>query len=192
MPSEAYKEIEKIVDRLKGVEGVIGIILFGSYSRGDFDEGSDVDLLIVFKDKKTLAENQELIYEATSRSDLFIQAVTLTLDELRNSPLLETLRREGKTYHSEAELSKLLAATHKPYALLTYTTRKLTAKQRVIFSQKLEGRRDGKYLYPGLLQRVGGQKIGRGVVMIPIEKQKEVVEYLEAMKVDYMIRYVWA
>ncbi|MEM2122807.1 MAG: hypothetical protein QXE79_04140 [Candidatus Bathyarchaeia archaeon] len=85
--------------------------------------------------------------------------MALTLNELRNSPLLETLRREGKTYYAKTELSKLLAATHKSYALLTYTARNLTAKQRAIPSQKLEGRRDGKYVYPGLLQRVGDKKL---------------------------------
>ncbi|MEM2122808.1 MAG: nucleotidyltransferase domain-containing protein [Candidatus Bathyarchaeia archaeon] len=49
---KVYSEIEQLINRLEEVEGVVGIILFGSYSKGDFDEGSDVDLLIVFNDKK--------------------------------------------------------------------------------------------------------------------------------------------
>ena len=192
MQLEVYKEIEHIAGQLEEVEGVVGVILFGSYSRGDFDEGSDIDLLIIFKDKETLNKNQKTIYKITSQTNLFIQAITLTLNELKNSTLLESAEREGKTYHAKNELNKLLATTHKPYALITYTTTNLTPKQRVALTQKLEGRRYGKYTYQGLLQRIGGHKIGRGVIMIPIEKQKEITQYLEKVRVDYMIRYVWA
>jgi len=188
---EVYKEIEHIAGQLERVEGVVGVVLFGSYSRGDFDEGSDIDLLIVFKDKKTLNKNQRAIYKTTSQTNLFIQAITLTLNELKNSTLLESVKREGKAYYAKNELNELLKTTHKPYALITYTTTNLTPKERVALTQKLEGRHHNKYMYKGILQQIGGHKIGRGAIMIPIEKQKEITQYLEKMKADYMIRYIW-
>ena len=191
MKLEIYKEIEKIADKIKLVEGVIGVVLFGSYSREDFDEGSDIDFLIIFKDKNLMTKNQKEIYKTTSQTNLFIQAIILTLEELKNSTLLDSVRREGKIFYANEEIYKLLIDCHKPYALITYATKNLTPKRRVILSQKLEGRRNRRYMYDGILKSIGGYKIGRGVIMIPVEKQSEITEYLEKMNVDYFIRYVW-
>jgi predicted nucleotidyltransferase len=188
---EVYKEIEHVTDRLKKIEGVTGVILFGSYSRGEHDEGSDIDLLIIFKDKKALKMNQNEIYKITAETDMFFQAVALTLDELKNSTLLETALREGKIYQAKKELKKLFATTHKPYALISYTTANLNPKERVTFAQELEGRRESKYIYKGLLQKIGGYKVGRGVIMIPLENMRKVTSHFEKKKVDYATRYVW-
>jgi len=46
---------------------------------GDYDEGSDIDLLIVFKDKKDLDRGLSQIYETTAKTDLFICREALLL-----------------------------------------------------------------------------------------------------------------
>jgi len=43
-------DILELTGEISEIKGVSAIILFGSHSRGDFDEGSDIDLLIVFND----------------------------------------------------------------------------------------------------------------------------------------------
>lgn len=191
MQSLVYEEIEYVVDEVKKIKGTIGIVLFGSYSREDYDEGSDIDLLVVFKDKKDLDRGSREMYKTTAKTDQFFQVIGLTLEELKNSPLLETALREGKTYYAKQDMKKLLTPTHKPYALVTYTTANLNAKERVIFSQKLEGRRKGKYVYEGLIHKIGGYKVGRGVVMVPLENLKALTEHLEKKEINYVIRYVW-
>lgn len=191
MQSEVYEEIERVVNQMKKIQGVIGIVLFGSYPRGEYDEGSDIDLLVIFRNKKALNKSQKQIYKITAETNLFFQATGLTLNELKKSTLLEPALREGKIYHPTQELKKLSAPTRKPYALITYTTANLNAKERVIFTQKLEGRRRGKYTYNGLLQKIGGYKAGRGVLMVPLENIKKITEHLEERKVDYVTRYVW-
>jgi len=45
--------------------------------------------------------------------------------------------------------------------------------------------------YDGLIQQLGGYKVGRGVIMIPIENLKNLIEFLDKRKVQYVIRYVW-
>lgn len=191
LQSEVYEGIECVANQMKKIEGVIGIVLFGSYSRGEYDEGSDIDLLVIFKNKKALNRSQKQIYMITAETNLFFQATCLTLNELKNSTLLESALREGKIYHATQELKKLFAPMRKPCALLTYTTANLNAKERVIFTQKLEGRRRGKYTYNGLLQKISGYKVGRGVLMVPLENLKKITQHLEERKVDYVIRYVW-
>jgi len=189
---EVYEKIEHLAGKVKMVEGVVGVVLFGSYSRGDFDEGSDVDLLVVFDDRNALEEGREEVYMATSRSDLFFQVVCLTVDELRGSPLLESALREGKVYYASEDVKKLLTLIHRPYALITYSTANLNAKERVVFTQRLEGRGKGRYRYEGLVGELGGFKVGRGVMMIPVENLKSITEHLEKKGISYVIRHIWA
>lgn len=192
MQSEVYEEIRNVMDKITGINGVIGVVLFGSYSRGDFDEGSDVDLLVVFRDKKGLEKNLEDIYKITSKSNLFLQVLGLTQKELMSSPLLRSVLREGKIYYANENLKGLLTPIHEPYALITYSTTNLSSKGKVIFAQKLEGRGKGKYKYYGLLQELGGFKVGRGVLMVPLRNLKAITEHMEEKGVNYVIRYVWA
>jgi predicted nucleotidyltransferase len=169
LQSQVYAEIDHVANRIKEVEGVVGVVLFGSYARGDYDEGSDVDLLVVFKNKAELDRGVKILYKITAESDLFFQVIGLTLDELKASPLLESALRDGKIYSANEDLRQLLALIHKPYALVTYSAANLSPKERVICTQKLEGRGKGKHRYNGLIHALGGYKIGRGVVMIPLE-----------------------
>ena len=192
MQSEVYEKIEHLADKMKTVEGVVGVVLFGSYSRGDYDEGSDVDLLIVFSDRNALEEGREEVYKATSQSDLFFQVVCLTVDELKGSPLLGSALREGKVYYANEDVKRLLTSIHRSYALITYSTANLNAKERVVFTQKLEGRGKGRYRYEGIVGELGGYKVGRGVMMIPMENLKTITQHLEKKGINYVIRHVWA
>lgn len=191
MQLQVYEEIERAVNKIKEIKGTVSIVLFGSFSRGDYDEGSDIDLLVIFKNKKDLDRGLNEIYNTTAKSDLFFQVIGLTLEEMKKSPLLETALREGKIYYIKQDAEKLLTPTRKPYALLTYTTANLNAKERVIFTQELEGRRRGKYRYDGLIHKIGGYKVGRGVVMVPLGNLKTLTEQLEKKEIDYVVRYVW-
>lgn len=192
MQSQVYEEIERVVNKLKKIKGTIGVVLFGSFARGDYDEGSDVDLLVVFQNKKDIDKGLKEIYKTTANSDLLFQVIGLTLQELKKSPLLETALREGKIHYIKQEAEKLLTPTRKPYALVTYTTANLNAKERVIFTQELEGRRKGKYRYDGLIHKTGGYKVGRGVVMVPLQSLKTLTEHLEEKEISHVIRHVWA
>jgi len=192
LQSQVYDRIEHVVAKIKRIDGVVGIILFGSYARGDYDEGSDVDLLAIFGDKNALRQGSKELYSAASESDLFLQIVSLTVDELKSSNLLESAKREGKTYLANDDVKKLLDELHKAYALITFSSAKLSPKDKVVFTQELEGRGKGKYTYEGWIQRLGGYKVGRGVMMIPVENLRTITQVLEQKSVDYVIRYVWA
>jgi predicted nucleotidyltransferase len=81
--------------------GDIVAILYGSYARGDFNERSDIDVLIVTR--RTLPQNPlkrlDLIEECLAKTPS-IEPVVLTLDEFkvllrRNSPLILGAIREG-------------------------------------------------------------------------------------------------
>jgi predicted nucleotidyltransferase len=46
------KELDKVIENLKKQDNVLGIILFGSLIKGNFDKYSDVDLYIIFKKRE--------------------------------------------------------------------------------------------------------------------------------------------
>lgn len=44
---EIFKRLDEYVEKLVKVLDPVKVILFGSFARGDFDEGSDVDLIVI-------------------------------------------------------------------------------------------------------------------------------------------------
>lgn len=54
--SEFHKPTRAFVDRVQdALDGLVGIVLFGSVARGEADRASDIDLLVVVEDDKTPA-----------------------------------------------------------------------------------------------------------------------------------------
>jgi predicted nucleotidyltransferase len=191
LQSQVYEEIKHIATEMVNT-GVEAVVLFGSYARGDYSEGSDIDLLVLFKTKADLEKKSTEIYGITAKSSLFFQVICMTLEELQSSTLLESVLRDGRILFSGQEARKLLTPVYKPYALVTYSTANLNAKQRVVFSQRLEGRRQKEYRYQGLIHKLAGYKVGKGVLMVPSVNLGALAEHFEKNKIDYSIRYVWS
>jgi len=96
---EILKEFrEKIRSIIKGK--FIELILFGSYARGDYEFGSDIDVLVVVKERLTGTERKR-ISKILSDISLAYDTVIACFDypytefETRNSPFLLNVRREG-------------------------------------------------------------------------------------------------
>lgn len=184
-------EIAELGREIKKIAGVEAVVLFGSYARGDFDEGSDVDLLIVFRDRSSLEGGWRRATEITGERGIFVQLVTMTIDELKSSSLLSVVLRDGKTLYSTEGFSLQRLARFKPYVLVTYDLRSMTSNSKVKFVQALQGRKSGKYTYKGLLTELGGFKVGRNCVMIPQEGVTELTNFLDKEGITYFIRNVW-
>jgi len=185
---EDITELGREISKISGVEAVV---LFGSYARGDFDEGSDVDLLLVFQDKFSLEGGWRKITETTAKRHMFVQVVAMTVDELRLSPLLSVALREGKTLFSTEGFSLQGLAKFKLYALVSYDLRPMAPDSKVKFIQTLQGRKSGKYTYKGMLLELGGFKVGRNCLMLPQESVAKLTGFFDEEGVTYFIRHVW-
>lgn len=97
------KLLAELKERLTQIYGsrIKSIILFGSYARGEEEEGSDIDILLVLDDfQQTEAEHELLI---AAQSELCLKYVILpsviTISEkeflTRQSPFLLNVRKEG-------------------------------------------------------------------------------------------------
>ena len=82
-------------DRLKAV------ILFGSYARGDYDESSDVDVMIVLSDYQNygaeIDRSGNLVSRLSLKYDTSISRVIMKEIQWQKSdtPLLRNIRAEG-------------------------------------------------------------------------------------------------
>lgn len=97
----------KIAERMKAMMLERGlpvkeVIVFGSRARGDFQEDSDLDLLIVVerRDRQIRDAIDACCWEIGYEKGIIIQTVVMTHDErydspLRSSPLIQAIAREG-------------------------------------------------------------------------------------------------
>lgn len=101
-----YKEaITLFKRRLKEVYGdnLVDVILYGSYARGEQEEGSDIDLFILLREIndfwKEVHKIADIAFEISKNFDykVFISAIPETIDEFQNkvTPLFLNIKREG-------------------------------------------------------------------------------------------------
>lgn len=83
---------------------VLAIVLFGSYARGDFTEGSDIDLLVIVKRVDKDIEQQIAAFSSDAMADgdfdEFLSPVRMSLSHWNflaenGSPLYDEIKREG-------------------------------------------------------------------------------------------------
>lgn len=92
----ARKLSERFPDR------IVSVVAFGSRVRGDYGEWSDIDLLIVVKDKSPEVEKEiiDLIVDEEMRSGLSFSAVVKDLmayeeEKKHKTPFYESIKQEG-------------------------------------------------------------------------------------------------
>jgi Nucleotidyltransferase domain. len=103
LPDEISRALAELREGLTALYGerLKGIYLSGSYSRGDFTEGSDVDIAVLLAGEVKVGEEIDRI--SVLASDISLRyGITLSVLPIpetwwasRTSPWLENLRREG-------------------------------------------------------------------------------------------------
>ncbi len=80
---------------------LVNVLLYGSHSRGDATEGSDVDVLVVLSGPVNapaeISRTIEDVSDISLQNDLAINCIFISQDEFEHgqSPLLLNIRREG-------------------------------------------------------------------------------------------------
>jgi predicted nucleotidyltransferase len=93
---EAKKSLQKIYgEKLKGV------ILYGSYARGDATEGSDIDVIVILEEIRDLDAELDTLFEVIGQIDFKYDTLisVLPLEEkqylTRRLPVILNAKREG-------------------------------------------------------------------------------------------------
>jgi len=181
--------LSEAVAALKTIDGLVGIILFGSVARGEADEGSDVDLLVLFEDEDRMRRSE---WEVTRRMprDLFAQSICVCPSTLKeaNPVFIQSALEEGTILYMQHPLAlraELMNAT--PAVIIVYSLQNLSQREKQRVNYRLFGRKVGERCYPGLLEEHGGQRLGRGCVLVPEEDAEPVLKVLSHSGVKYEI-----
>lgn len=106
MMNENTETVKEILEKLKAEiikilkDKFVDMILFGSYSRGDFSEYSDVDILVLVKDKLNRDEDEKLddvIAKYSLNHDIVISCIVYPQKIFKeyNTPFILNVREEG-------------------------------------------------------------------------------------------------
>ena|SRR3990172_2258507 len=107
MPKKLPKKIEKILAETKGKLSALysqrlkEVILYGSYARGDYSKGSDIDLLLLLDNLVDPAVEREryarAICDLSLKYDTVVSVIPIDYKRYhsRKTPLILNARKEG-------------------------------------------------------------------------------------------------
>ena len=103
LPEDLRQLLEQLGERLREFYGerYAGLILFGSYARGDWTEHSDVDLLLLLEGEvsssREIMRSSDVIYPLALESGHLLTLVPVSLEAYHASqePLFWNVRAEG-------------------------------------------------------------------------------------------------
>jgi len=177
--------IETIAQKLAQLPEVKATVLFGSIARGDAKPSSDIDLLVITSEKQAEERILAEISKLQRRADRKLQAIVKTLEDVKHaSPaLLQNIAHHGKLIYLAPgvefpirDLFHEKMATLFSYDISHLSQEKKNALNRALYgySQKTRGK---IYKVEGFLEKYGGERIGRAVIMVPSE-HKEIFKEL--------------
>jgi predicted nucleotidyltransferase len=188
-------DLDKIAKAVSAVEGVIAAILFGSRAKGNADEYSDYDVLVIFQSDGAREKNWDELYERVSKTGLFAQVSARSLKEIRERTeptFLQEVLKHGRVIFSRYPFEVPAAISGRPMRIVTYNLRNLTHADKQKLCYRLFGKRTKRHSYEGEVAKLGGIRLGDGCIMVPEEKYAEISELLKAYNVkhDALITYV--
>jgi len=192
LKSEPKSDLHRLVQAITAVEGIVAVILFGSRARGDFDEHSDYDLLVIFENDETMWKNRKKLYQEVGKLGLFTQILTRSARELteKTEPtFLQNILQHGIILFLRYPFkAPALAQNLKPIAIVSYRLTKLSHNQKMKVVYRLFGKQNRK----GLVEEEGGTKLGDGCFMIPVENLEKIAIILKEFGVEFDVMKLYA
>lgn len=196
MKPDKEKLINKVVEKLKKLDRIQAIILYGSYAREESDPRSDIDLLIVI-DSENPNEYLETVIKSISALDKEGK-ISPRLTNLKDYDVsfFQNVIREGKVLWG-----KLIITDQKmglqPYLLVHYDLTKVPQKIKVQVSRRVYGYTTHKkvkksikeYTYRGLMHEEG-VLVYPSTVLVP-SSQQGFIEFLKRIKVPFERKDIW-
>jgi len=191
LKEELESDLCRITSAIVQVNGVVAVILFGSRARGDYDEYSDYDLLVLFEDEEVMWENRKKLYENIGKLSLFTQVLTRSMKELyeKTEPtFLQNILEHGIILYLRYPMkAQAFLQNLRPMTIVTYDLRELAQNEKVKTIYRLFGKRKTK----GVVQQNGGRKLGDTCFIIPTESLEEALEILRLRSVEFKISKVY-
>ncbi len=159
-----------------GRDGVQAVVAYGSVARGTAEEESDLDLLVLAPKARHEALARQL-FLLGARHDVTISPYLVARGELADldPQFVESVTRDGIPLKGPPLEPTVRELDLQPHTLVTLYLDHLPQKTKVALSRELYGYRSARRYKraryesrrEGLLDRVGGRKLGRGTVLVP-------------------------
>ena len=199
-PINHTEAIEAIVQGLGRVRGVRSVVLFGSAARGTATEDSDVDL---FLDCEESARDRvrQIAYGISDRTGGPFNLVFYRPQERNrfDTQFLDSILRDGRPLLGKLPTFSPRDLDLEPLRLVSYRTEALRPRERARLLRILDGyrteKRVGRKRYvvekPGLLEKLGGWRVGRGAVVVPEPAVEAFDELLRRFRVTRSMVPIW-
>ena len=113
MPDKVKKVLDKYVSEVSVIYGqhLKYVLLYGSYARGDFREGSDIDIMILVDldhdaIKSLSTKMSDMTFDINFENDLMIMPIVQNLDFfkkwVRSHPFYNNVNNEGVELYAAA------------------------------------------------------------------------------------------
>jgi len=190
---EQHRILNRIVKATRPLPGVLAVVLYGSFARGDYGPKSDVDLLILVNEPDQVHPVEERLAEQEFGRQ--IQPMVRTLGDLAQTDtgLLRNVFREGRLLflNGPLDLPAFFLLDLKPFALYTFTLKGLAQPDKARFNRILYPHRTRGYPYRGLLAELGGTRVTSGCFLLPQGSRHRVERAFRKHRVDFQSRQVW-
>jgi predicted nucleotidyltransferase len=190
-----------IIQKIKKIEQINSIILFGSVARDSESKDSDVDLFIDIKSKekkerKKLEKEIQLIKEEFYKSIKFkdywelkgiTNEINIITDNLDNWELKSSMIGSSIILY-EKYSPKINQGKNK--TIISWEVIKPNSK-RVMLNKNLFGYNYYGKRYRGLIEKLNAEKIGSNVILINSEDLNEFEKIFKKFKASVKIRHVF-
>lgn len=181
--------LTSIKNALACKEGIIGVVVFGSIAREDFNKTSDIDVFIITEEKSKY--NFVIDQIASIKSKRPIQPVVRSLDELEKTDdtLLKNVLKEGKILYwngtVDIDITKVLKLN--PYIIISFNLGGLKQTTKVRFNYELYGKRK----QGGILRNLDGERIGKSSVVVPDKYRENILKVFKSYFIEYKTTDIW-
>lgn len=170
------------------------IILFGSVARGTSRPNSDIDIFVDTEDSR-LKNKCNMVLDKFFKSDIYRRywrllgiknEIKLITDSMKNWPDMQTsIFANGIVLFGKYKN----APKGKPSVIVWWDAIKNQSK-RVLISKTLYGWSVKKKKHAGLLEKLGGRKLGSNAIIIPLENASRIKWLFKSHKVQAREMYL--
>lgn len=182
-----------LLDNLESADNIMRISLFGSASRDEAEQNSDIDIFIETKRKTNKFEREvqnllEKFYQ--SRESTLFKAKGI---ENRFSIKIGNLKEWAELYKSIASTGIILYGSYEAtdvqagmrhFAIIFWES---IGKNRGAFLNKLYGFKTGGQSYSGLLSKFQGKRIGKSCIIVPVQYKADFLQLIRHHEVKAKI-----
>lgn len=164
------------------------IVIYGSYARGKVD-ARDIDAAIILSKATSVKRKMELCQElrrALSGKEYSLDVKAVDIKDLMNIGFLarEAILAEGLSLLRKGYIAERFGFRN--FAIIEYRLKSLTPSKQKMFYYALQGRKMGT----GILARIGGRIVSKGVFQIPTRHYEEISNLLKQHRINYKTTFV--